>query len=609
MNRAARWAAAVIALVAATGQAQTTPPGTPDVPGGAGTLRGQIVHASRPEAAAGISVLLYALPESAPPGMREGVSDAQGRFVFTNVSNDPATVYLIGVRAGEVPFGVRVHFAPGERERSVALPISDPTADAKGVSIDAALWQLESGCESLLVSEAHTLRNTSSRVIFVPESERSGREPLFRSTLPPEASGFEGHAGMFTGGLALEGQQAVFWGPLYPGTQTLEFSWALPLKGRTAQLSRQFDVGVQRLSVRTPAGAPAAQGARLGATRMLKQDGRQWREQTAGSFAPGAGIELELELPPAVASDAVAFSDARVWLELDDAALQVDEQLSLTVAQRTPLISAAGAPLLCLALPRGATGLRFSSHTLDLGLALDASDRLAVRGPLPPGESVFALRYHLPATDGAAALALRFPLRLPQLSVFVTDTGVRADAERLHRRRPFRSDDRSYMHLEAFEIGADEPVSLALSRLEPQRPLPVVARAGFAVLLAAVAMAFLIAPLRSPRAEPALVSRQAAHAAAERESVLAALRDLDEDFTTGKLDAADHAQMRAELRARAVALLAAERDTGAAPAPRAARVPSTCPSCAAATSAGARFCSNCGAALAAPAREPRSHAG
>ena len=188
-----------------------------------------------------------------------------------------------------------------------------------------------------------------------------------------------------------------------------------------------------------------------------------------------------------------------------------------------------------------------------------------MRGPLPPGPSVFALRYHLPATHGSADLALQFPLRLPQLSVFLTDTGVSAQATRLHRRRPFRSDDRSYMHLEAFELAADEPVSLALARLAPPRPLPVAARAGFALLLAGAATAFLIAPLRTTRAEPPLVSRRAAHAAAERESVLAALRDLDEDFATGKLDAADHAQMRSELRARAVALLAAERDALAAP--------------------------------------------
>ena len=61
-------------------------------------------------------------------------------------------------------------------------------------------------------------------MIYVPESERSGREPLFKTTLPQDASGFEGHAGTFSGGLALEGREVAFWGPLYPGEQALEFS-------------------------------------------------------------------------------------------------------------------------------------------------------------------------------------------------------------------------------------------------------------------------------------------------------------------------------------------------------------------------------------------------
>ena len=118
-------------------------------------------------------------------------------------------------------------------------------------------------------------------------------------------------------------------------------------------------------------------------------------------------------------------------------------------------------------------------------------------------------------------------------------------------------------------------------------------------------MAFLIAPLRSREAEPALASPRAAHAAAERESVLAALRDLEEDFATGKLDAADHAQMRSELRARAAQLLAAERDARAAPAPVAPPAAASCPSCAAAAAPGARFCSNCGVRLDAPSARIR----
>jgi cytochrome c-type biogenesis protein CcmI len=154
------------------------------------------------------------------------------------------------------------------------------------------------------------------------------------------------------------------------------------------------------------------------------------------------------------------------------------------------------------------------------------------------------------------------------------------------------------MHLEAFELAAGEPVELALERLPARRPAPPVARAAFAVLLAALSAAFLIGPLRSARAEAPGVSPQAARAAAERESVHAALRDLDEDFATGKLDAADHAQLRAELRAEAARLLQAER--APAPPPPAAG-PARCPSCDAETGPGARFCARCGARLAAQA--------
>ncbi|HEY8154988.1 MAG TPA: zinc ribbon domain-containing protein [Myxococcota bacterium] len=605
MKRAARWVGAAIALAAGVGQAQTPPPATPDVPGGDGTIRGRIVHATRPAAAADLPVLLYALPESAPPGVREGVADAEGRFVFSNVSSDPHTVYLIGVRVGEVPFGVRIRFAGGEREHAAVVSISDPTPDAAGVGVEEARWQLESGCDSLLVNEAHTLRNPTSRVIFVPESERKGREPLFRTTLPEDATGFEGHAGMFAGGVVLDGQRVAFWGPLYPGEQRLEFAWALPVKSAEARLARVLDSGAQRLRVRTPAESPAPTAKKLGAGRVVHEDGRAWREQEAGRVAPGERVEIAAGLPPPVQSDALSLSEAQLWLELDDAALEVDTQLKLVVSGVTPLVSASGAPLLCLPLPPGAEGLRFASQALELGLSPDAADRLALRGPLPPGESILALRYHLPARDGALALALRFPLSLPLLSVFATDTGVSVDAERMHRRRSFRNEDRGFLHWEAFEVAAGETVDLSLARLAPRRPLPTFARAGFAVLLAGCAMAFLIAPLRSPEAEPALVSPRALHAAAERESVLAALRDLEEDFATGKLDVADHAQMRSELRARAVWLLAAERDARDAPAPAAPVAPSavaSCPSCSAAAAPGARFCSSCGVRLGTPPR-------
>jgi hypothetical protein len=604
MKVLARCAAAAIALAAAVAPAQTPPPGTPDVPAGPGTIEGRIVHASRPAAASGLPVLLYALPETGSPGVREGVADAEGRFVFSNVSNDPNTVYLIGARMGAVPFGVRIRFAGGELKHSAVLRISDPTADAGGVSVAEARWQLESGCQSVLVGEAHTLRNAGSQVIFVPEADRQGREPLFRTTLPEGATGFEGHAGSFAGGLAFDGRRVDFWGPLYPGEQQLEFVWSLPVETDQGQLARVFDSGADRLRVRTASGAPAPRGAGLGPARAVNEAGRAWRDQELGRVAPGRRVEIEIPVPAVARSDALALREAQLWLELDDAALEVDAQLQLHVAGEAPLVSDSGAPLLCLELPKGAEELRFSSQALELGLSADGSNRLAVRGPLPGGDSILALRYHLPAPEASRVLALRFPLEVPLLSVFATDTGIQVDAGRMHRRRSFRNQDRGYLHFEAFQVAASELVEIALSRLEPRRPLPRLARAGFALLLAGCALAFLIAPLRSGRLEPAWASPEASNAAAERESVLAALRDLEEDFATGKLEPADHAQMRSELRARAARLLAAERAAPVAAERVPPPSPASCPSCSAATMPGARFCSSCGVRLAAQGAEP-----
>jgi hypothetical protein len=95
--------------------------------------------------------------------------------------------------------------------------------------------------------------------------------------------------------------------------------------------------------------------------------------------------------------------------------------------------------------------------------------------------------------------------------------------------------------------------------------------------------------------------------AAEREAVYSAIRDLDDDFDTGKLTPEDHAALRGGLVARAVQLLEAEREAAderrprpgpseaLSVAPRAARA---CASCGAEPPQAARFCPQCGAKLA-----------
>ncbi|MCW5881621.1 MAG: zinc ribbon domain-containing protein [Anaerolineae bacterium] len=113
--------------------------------------------------------------------------------------------------------------------------------------------------------------------------------------------------------------------------------------------------------------------------------------------------------------------------------------------------------------------------------------------------------------------------------------------------------------------------------------------------------------------------------AAQHEVALKSLRDLDNDYTAGKLDDADYQAQRALLLSEGVAILqrldelkagwAASDptlDTEIETAVAARRVvtpsdtipPPTCPTCGAQVRVAARFCDQCGATLVVPTASP-----
>jgi hypothetical protein len=279
-------------------------------------------------------------------------------------------------------------------------------------------------------------------------------------------------------------------------------------------------------------------------------------------------------------------------MELDDAALEMDEQIEIEVAGPEPLIARDEAPLLCFELPDAAQGLQFSQASLSLGLAPDPSGALAIYGPVPPGRSVLALGYRIAVDDAGVVFERRFPLALPTLSAFVADTGLKAESDRLHRRRPVSSGSRTYLHLEGFALDPHEPVDLSLVPLQKAAAMPRLALAAIVTLAAAASLGFLAAPLRSGRPAPPTPTSDPSSGALELEGVYGAIRDLDDDRETGKVSAEDHAHRRDVLRAQAVSLLRGAEEQAAAPV-----ATSTCPDCGRARDPDARFCAGCGARL------------
>ena len=585
---------AACALAAAGGApAQEAAPG---LPRGTGTLRGRIVRET-PGELGGLPVVLYAMPPDGDPGLGRAVSDASGAFVFEGIASAPEVSYLVGVRADDLPYGTRTAFAPGESVHEVELVIASPSADASGVERLSARLRIDGGCGGLRVIEVHELRNGGSRAVFVPEAERAGRAPIFEVALPEGASPISVPFG--SQGLVQEGSRVAFWGPLRPGVQEVELAYSVP--AAPDELAWGLPQGIARAEILTdPRAGVSGEGLRPGPSQEV--EGRRYASHAAGPIAPGGALRLRLEAPPAVPS-AVEVAEAQSWLELDDAALVVDASYRLEVPGGEPLAASSDAPLLCIPLPPEASGLRFAPQTLAMGAEPDPSGELALRGPIPAGTSAVVLRYRIPVEGERTVFAQRFASAVPIWSVLVADTGLAVESTRLHRRRPVRSDERSFLHLEGFGLEPGERVEIALRRLPPRHPSPRLAQTGFSLAIAAAGIAFLAAPLQRRR-EERVPGVGEARLETELDSIRAALQGLEEDFDTGKLAAADYEELRGELRARLADLIqrreaarsaaGAESDAVVAAATTDAR----CAACGAEPAPDARFCHRCGRALA-----------
>jgi hypothetical protein len=603
-------ALALLALsLASTALAQTAP----DVPPGPARIEGVVRRAETGQPVAGAEVALYALTAEGVPGLRRTTSDAAGRFAFENVANDPAIGWLVGARFEGVAFpGGRVAFAPGQNVAQIEVRVDQPTRDPRAVRIGEYSVRLLRQPEGLRAIEGFALRNEGANTYYVPEAERGAARAALEAALPANASAFEMPLGVVPEGLVRSGGQLRWYGPVLPGDQELTWSFVLAPEAKPAAdaperyaFSLRVPANTERVAILLADPDATLEVEGLAGPEDAEVDGRKVRRWTLASPRAGA-LPLRVALPPArpAPPGAVSLSEVRAVVQIDDAALDVTETHVLRVDSETHVLGSAEAPLLRIPLPEGAAKLRFGSDAPGLELAPHPQGGLSVQGSVAPGQAQIELAYQLPTGEPPARLVRTLAARTPLFSVFVADTGRLAPrSERMHRRRPIRTNDLTYLHFEAFELDAGEEVALELGQLPPRPRASATLALGLALAAAAGAAWLLIAPLRGRRTEGAAAPEAELSAARrEREALYEAIRDLDHDFETGKVAAEDHARLGDELRARAAVLLAEERAgaaAGPAPAPRAAAAP-VCPACGAAAAPAHRFCAQCGAALSAP---------
>lgn len=609
-QRSAGRVAVLVSLLLLCGAIPATGQETPDVPSGDATIRGHVLHARTGAPIAGSEVALYALPAEAPPGLRRTTSDASGQFVFEGIDSDPRTTYLVGARHQGVPYpGARVQFTAGENERTVEIRVSDVTNDVAAARLVELRMRIDWLGGRIQIAETLVLENAGERTIVVPPEARSAGRPLTRLELPTGAGSLSGPLGVVPEGLIRDGRKLAWWGPLLPGRHEIEYAYEIASATGTASLDRALPPGGVQVTVLAPQGGPelSAPGLQSGDTvSLLGRSYTGWQGEAVEGL-----LSLALRLPEArVAPDAVTLAEVRIVGELDEAAWSGREEHVLTVSGTGPVVGSEEQPLWVVPLPPEARDVRFGVRESSATLIPSSDGGLALLGPLAAGETTLDISYRLAASD-PFVLAREFSSHLPLLSIYLADTGrLGLASDRLHNRRSVRTSDRTYLHLEAFEVEAGERIALEVTRLPRRTRLPKSASLLVMGAFATAAIFFLVAPLRGAAQQDDGEPPEAGGARRERDSIYAALVDLEHDHETGKVDDGDYAAMRADLRGRAMELLEIERratpppaetrgeDSQADPATkRVATADRFCRACGQGVEPEDRFCARCGKPL------------
>ena len=191
-----------------------------------------------------------------------------------------------------------------------------------------------------------------------------------------------------------------FWGPLYPGSQQVEFAYGLALD--TDRLELALPGGARRLDVLAPEGLIGVASESLSPAPPVEIEGQRYTVQRREGARPGEVLDLALTLAERAPSP-IRTPRAELWLELDDAALEVNERIEVIVDAPQGVPSRWASPCCACRSRRAPSSCASPARCCRPGCAEIRRGDLAIHGPLAPGATQLALRYRTPASAAAPA--------------------------------------------------------------------------------------------------------------------------------------------------------------------------------------------------------------
>jgi len=244
-------------------------------------------------------------------------------------------------------------------------------------------------------------------------------------------------------------------------------------------------------------------------------------------------------------------------------------------------------------LPPGASDVSFASEEL-ANVMVRTGEGLVDTRPIIPGQQQYVLSYALPCEGSTYNLTKPIAYATTAIDVLVDVPGAEVSAPNLERLGVRQAEGRSYQHLGGQSLPRGTDLTIRFTGLgRPSSAQAGRQASGAAVgtpespwwlnlvpLLAAVALApMVVVRLRQPESEPWPLPRRRTAVAvqAERDRLLAAITELDEQYEAGQLEESAYRKQRQAVKDELINLMLSpqsrESDAKRDPGGRGARSP------------------------------------
>jgi len=267
----------------------------------AGTIEGQLKHATRPEAVAGLEVQAIGIDANEQTIERRVTADANGRYRFADLPTPAA--FLIRVRFGEIVFpGGSAVFRPGEPviDHTVDVEVYDASDDASRLRISSLQWVIERSAGVWRVNQSARIENPDPVVVVAA----ADAPPIARVALAAGHGEVDTLFGRLPDGVTIRDGVAEIRGPILPGSEGFTLQLAYDLDAKDGALAtaialpdavEQIAVYVQDFGIEVDAGA-------LHPSRPSKQGDVIYQSFVGFEQPAGATLPLRVTALPPIAT-------------------------------------------------------------------------------------------------------------------------------------------------------------------------------------------------------------------------------------------------------------------------------------------------------------------